>query len=194
MDMRKGAYKNIFSKKMETPKSTVVVLYNGAVPYTLKNSVMMSIFSQILDIVYTEEIREKEGGTYGVGTYGEISKYPKEVAYLQISFDTNPDRRTKMTQIVTDQINKFVAEGPSEVNLNKVKEFMLKKHNENLKENSYWMNLINEYYWNKTDMNDNYETLINSITAKDIKEFAKSFIGQKNVVEVSMTDETKIVK
>lgn len=188
---RKGEYKNVFSKKMEIPKATVVLMYNGNLPYNMKNNVMMSMFDQILDIIFTEEVREKEGGTYGVGTSGELSKYPREEALLQISFDTNPELREKMTNIISEQLNKFAKEGPSDVNLNKVKEFMLKKHNESLKENSYWLNLINEYYWNNTDMNDNYEALVNSITKEDLKNFAKSFLDQKNVVEVSMTDESK---
>ena len=188
---RKGEYKNVFSKKMEIPKATVVLMYNGKLPYNMKNSIMMSMFDQILDIIFTEEVREKEGGTYGVGTSGELSKYPREEALLQISFDTNPELREKMTNIISEQLNKFATEGPSDVNLNKVKEFMLKKHNENLKENSYWLSLINEYYWNNTDMNDNYEALVNSITKEDLMKFAKSFLNQKNVVEVSMTDESK---
>lgn len=187
---RQGNYKNIFSKKQETPKATVVVFYNGKCAYTLKNDIMLSMLSQILDIVYTEEVREKEGGTYGVSVYGNLSKYPKEEAILQISFDTNPERREKMTSIIIDQLQKFKEEGPSLINLNKVKEFMLKKHKEDLKENKYWLNILDEYYWDKTDMNKDYDTIVNSITVNDLKEFVKSLLSQKNQIEVSMTDET----
>lgn len=46
--------------------------------------------SQILDLVYTAKVREDEGGTYGVYVGGQLSKYPKEKALLQIVFETAP--------------------------------------------------------------------------------------------------------
>lgn len=189
MDMRQGEYKNVFSKQLETPKATVLIVNNGKCDFTLKNQIMMSMLSQILDIVYTESVREKEGGTYGVGTYGSISKYPKEDAYLQIYFDTDPAKRAKMTDIVLNELNKFTQEGPSAENLNKVKEFMLKKHKENVKENGYWVNMLDDYFWDKTDMNTGYDEIVNSITAKDLQEFTKALLDQNNRVEVSMTSE-----
>lgn len=189
MDMRQGEYKNIFSKQLETPKATVIIMTNGKCDFTLKNQIMMSMLSQILDIVYTENVREKEGGTYGVGTYGSISKYPKEDAFLQIYFDTDPAKRAKMTDIVLNELNQFAQEGPSAENLNKVKEFMLKKHKENVKENGYWVNMLDDYFWDKADMNTGYDEIVNSITAKDLKEFTKALLDQNNRVEVSMTSE-----
>ena len=42
-----------------------------------------------------------------------------------------------MTDIILNELNQFVDQGPSAENLNKVKEFMLKKYKENAKENSY---------------------------------------------------------
>ena len=131
IDMRQGDYKNIFNKKLETPKATVLVINNGQCAYTLKNQIMMSMLSQILNIMYTESVREKEGGTYGVSAFGSLTKYPKEKAVLQIYFDTDPAKRAKMTDIILNELNQFANEGPSTENLNKVKEFMLKKYKEN---------------------------------------------------------------
>ena len=187
--MRQGEYKNIFSKQLETPKATVLVINNGKCAYTLKNQIMMSMLSQILDIMYTESVREKEGGTYGVSAYGSISKYPKEEAVLQIYFDTDPEKRAKMTEIILNELNQFAKEGPSAENLSKVKEFMLKKHKENVKENGYWVNVLDEYFWDQTDMNTGYDEMVNSITAKDLQEFTKALLDQNNRVEVSMTSE-----
>lgn len=187
--MRKGMYKNIFAKKQETPKSTVLMIYSGDEKYNLKNSLMMSMYCQLLDMIFTEEVREKESGTYGVSCRGSISKYPKERAILQINFDTNSEQREKLTKIVKAQITNFIKNGPSETNLKKVKEFMLKSHKENIKENGYWINVINEYYWKGINANKDYEMLVNSISGKDIQKFAESLLKQKNLIEVSMTDE-----
>ena len=53
---------------MQTAKSTVYAVYSGKQKYDLRSNIMFSMLDQIMDIVYTETIREEEGGTYGVGT------------------------------------------------------------------------------------------------------------------------------
>jgi len=147
---------------------------------------MMSMLDQILDIVYTEKIREQEGGTYGVNVSGKISKYPKEEFSLQIVFQTDPAKKDKLIKIIFEEIDNIAKVGPSEKNLAKVKEYMLKKNNENLKENGYWLGNIDEYFYTGTDMNTNYEALVNKVTIDSLQKFAKSLFSQKNQIEVTM--------
>ncbi len=191
MDIRKGEYKNVYVKEQQTPMATVVFIYSGQTPYTLKNNVLLSYLSQILNITYTEEVREKEGGTYGVSCYGNLTKYPKEQLVLQIVFQTDPTKKDHLSGIVVDQFKKLVAEGPSNEHLQKVKEYILKKYKDNQKENSYWMNNLDEYFYTGIDMTSNYETLVNSITAKDIQQFAAGLVKQGNQIEVTMTSPDK---
>ena len=66
-----------------------------------------------------------------------------------------------MEQIVMTELQKVTQEGPRPEHLAKVKEFMLKKHLENEKENSYWLNQLHEYYFSNIDMNTNYKKLVN---------------------------------
>ena len=147
----------------------------------------MSMLSQTMDMVYTETIREKEGASYGVRAIGELSKYPKDEALLQIIFDTDPAKREKMEQIVMSELQKAAQNGPRPEHLAKVKEFLLKQHLENAKENGYWLGQLNEYYWNNVDMNTDYEKLVNEITVEDVKNFAKALLDQGNIIEVTMT-------
>ena len=142
--------------------------------------------SQILDLVYTEKVREDEGGTYGVYVGGRIGKYPKETFILQIVFDTAPSKRAKLMEIIYAEAADLAKNGPSEENLNKVKEYMLKKHAEDLKENRYWLNIIDEYVLTGVDLMQNYDQIVNGITAKDIQQFANQLLQQKNKVEVTM--------
>ena len=188
LDIQKGARKNLFEKQMETPKATVLNIISGNCPLNLKNSLLMTILSQTMDMVYTETIREKEGASYGVGTVGQIN-YPKDEAIFQIVFDTDPTKREKMEQIVMTELQKVAQEGPRPEHLAKVKEFLLKKHIENSKENSYWLGQLDSYYWNNTDMNTDYEKLLNELTGEDVKNFTKALLGQGNIVEITMTAE-----
>lgn len=191
IEYRKGVYKNEFIREQETAKASNFVCFTGTCKYDLKNTILMDMTCQVMDLVYTEKVREDEGGTYSVYVGGNLSKYPKEIAGLQVIFDTAPSKREKLMKIIFAEIEHIAKEGPSETNLNKVKEFMLKKHTEDLKENSYWMGSIDEYLFTGMNPVKDYEQMVNSITAKDIQKFADDLFKQKNEVEVSMISPEK---
>jgi zinc protease len=146
----------------------------------------MDMASQVREIIYTNTVREDEGGAYNIGVNGSIDKFPKQKAVLEISFSTDPAKRDKLMGIITDQMKKLAAEGPDAEILAKVKEFMLKKRAENVRENGFWMGAISENVLTGVDMVNGYEKLFESITAGDIKKFVNALIKQGNVIEVSM--------
>ncbi|KAA6321552.1 Protease 3, partial [termite gut metagenome] len=192
--LRKGIYKNEFIKEQETAKASNLILYTGNCAYNQKNNILMSAFDQIMDIVYTEKIREEEGGTYGVSVSGSIDKFPREEFEFEIYFDTDPSKKDKLMEIVYAELDNFIKNGPSEINLNKVKEYMLKKHDEDLKENGYWQATIDEYYYTGVDRVKDYKLIVNNLTATDLKEFASRLLEQGNKIEVDMISPEKNVE
>ena len=190
-DIRKGRYENNFTREMETAKSSVLMVASGKCKYTQKNVVMMSMLGQLLNILYTQTVREEAGGTYGVSCSGSISKYPEAEGVFQIYFDTDPQRRPQMVELIDKGINDFIAQGPKADDLNKVKEYMLKTYQQNQKENSYWMGILNGMLWEGIDMNTGYENTVNGVTISDLKKFAKDFFKQGNMIEVSMNSPVK---
>lgn len=187
MAIRKGHFENNFVKELETPKATVLMVYSGDCKYDLKNNLQMSMLGQLLNMVYLRTVREDAGGTYGVSCSGSLSKYPTEKGAFQVYFDTDPNRREEMVKLINEGIQEFIEKGPVSEDLSKVKEYMLKTYKQNQKENGYWMGILNTYYWENLDMNTGYEATVNAISGDDLKAFAKTFFGQKNEVEVSMS-------
>ena len=187
LDVQKGIHKNVFHKDLETKKATVCIVRSGKCEYNIKNKIMMNILSQLLTMEYTDTVREQEGGTYGVGVSGSVSKYPTQQATMEISFDTDPDRRARMVELIDKGMNDFIANGPNAENLKKVKEYMMKNFEANQKENGFWMSALYAYYWEGVDNATGLDKIISSITAADLKKFAKKFFAQKNRIEVSMT-------
>ena len=185
----KGIVKNNFIKKLQIPKSTVFVYYSGEIPCTLENMILINYVKSMLNIIYTENIREKEGGSYGVNVSGNISKFPKQRFAFQIQFDTDPIKKDKLVGIVYNEIRKFISEDQNEVNLNKVKENMLKTHQESLNENQYWANAIYSQIANGMDVNTDYEKIVKGVTTAKVCDFAKKLFPQNNIIEVSMSPE-----
>ncbi len=187
MDIAKGMLENTYAKEQQTPMATVFMLYSGKCKYDLKDNLLMSFLTQALDMVYTEEVREKEGGTYGVSSYGQLSKHPNEKFMLQIVYQTDPAKKDHLNGIIDAQMKKMASEGPTEEHLQKIKEYMLKKYKDNQKENGYWLNNLDEYFYTGVDYTQGYEEAVNNITVKDVQKFAADLVNQGNKITVVMT-------
>lgn len=187
--MRKGDYVNRFRRSMETPKASVANLYSGQMEYNLPNIIAATLLKQILDQVYMEKVREEEGGTYGVQTSASISPFPEGRTTLQTYFDTDPDKREKMNTIVRNELKNIVEAGPRPDDFKKSQDNMLKRHAENLQENSYWLNVLDNYYYKGFDTNSQYETILKKTTPANIQSFAKKLLEQGNSIEVVMEPE-----
>jgi zinc protease len=89
--------------------------------------------------------------------------------------------------LAEDIFNKYAVDGPNDENLNKIKEYLLKSHKENLKENSYWLNVLSEKYWTGVDLDTEYEKILNDITKDDIRNFTRYILKQNNIKSILMT-------
>jgi len=180
MDFKAGKKENIFQREMQNPKASVFNTYSGTVERNMKNQILMSMFDQILDIVYTEKVREEEGGTYGVSSAGNISRYPEGQTILQIMFDTDPEKMAHLNEIIHTVLKDIATNGPREADFSKVKEYLNKSYNENLKENSYWLNVLNTRYFYGEDTYTNYIETVNAVTPAEIRDFAANLMNQGN--------------
>ena len=187
LKMTDGIITNVFEKHQETPSALVLFLYHTPMKYNLKNALTVSMLDQVMDMMYTESVREDEGGAYGVPVRGGLSRYPQEEASIQIQLPTAPEKRAKMTEIVYQGVEKMVNEGPKAEDLQKVKEYMLRAHEEDLKKNGYWMGEMMNYVLYGEDNDAIYVDTLNSITAADIQEVARQIFRSGNRIEVGMT-------
>ncbi len=186
MTLAKGTKEKVFAKEQQTPMATTAIVLNGNCPYNLKNTILMSVLDQALDMVYTAEIREKEGGTYGVSASGSLAS-EQNLAVLQISYQTDPAKFEHLNGLIVSLLEKMAKNGPSAEQMQKIKEYMLKKHADNQKENGYWLRNIKETLYTGQDMTKDYEAIVNGVTAKDVAKFAADLLKQGNKLTVVMT-------
>ncbi len=186
----KGLKVNNFTLPMENPASTVYVVYSGNIKYNMRREIMMSMFEQIMDIVYTETIREEEGGTYGVGTSASISAINNEWSFL-FGFDTNVEQQARLTERAKAELMKVVKNGVREKDFNKVKEYMLKEYDNNQRENSYWNNVLASHAAGN-NIEVGYKNALETITPAELNAFLRLlFIDNDNRAEVIMLGEPK---
>ncbi len=182
----KGVIKKTVYSKMEVPKSTVYVNYTGELEYNRNNRLLLTVLSDLLDIRYTESIREDQGGTYGISVRSSQTHYPNERYRFGISFECDPDKVDLLKGIVYAEIAKMKKEGPPTKELNGVIENKIKEKKENLKENRYWLNSLKFSRFHNEEIQDfeDFEKQVKGLTIEDIKNAAAKFLLDDNYVEI----------
>lgn len=182
----KGEVKKYFTKEMKVKKASNFIMYSASMPFNMTNRTAVTAIGSILNMRYLESIREKEGGSYGVGVRGSISNTPIHEATLLMQFDTDPEKQAKLMGIIHSEVKEIVANGPRKDDLQKVKENMLKKYTEDLAENSWWDGAIVRYYQDKLNLVDDYKAAVEALTPELVKSTLKQITDQGNVIEVVM--------
>ena len=182
-----GKNQNYFTRQMETKTASNRIQYTSYdMPYTLANNLNMEMIGRILSTRYLESIREREGGSYGVGCAGWMNRHPIPYAQLIMQFDTDPDKQEKLMSIIHEEVMTIVENGPLAKDLQKEKESMLKDFEEDLEKNGYWTDLLSVYYKNGINYITDYKAAVESITAETVQATLKKLVDAGNVFEVVM--------
>ena len=182
-----GIQKNYFTRQMETKTASNRIQYTSyEMPYTLANDLNMEMIGRILSTRYLESIREREGGSYGVGCAGRMNRYPVPFAQLIMQFDTDPEKQEKLMNIIHEEVMTIVENGPLATDLQKEKESLLKDFEEDLEKNGYWEEILTNYYKNGINYITDYKAAVEAITAETVQETLKKLVEAGNVFEVVM--------
>lgn len=185
-----GEVKSSFACEMETKKASNFVEYNGSMDYTLANLLNLKAIASILDIRYLESIREKEGGSYGVGVSASLTKEPINKATLSVQFDTDPQKQEQLLAIVYQEILEIIGNGPRNEDLQKVKEILLKNYEESLEENQWWLySALYNNYFNGFNLLSDYQKAVKAINGTTIQTTLTKLVQQGNVMEIVMLPE-----
>jgi zinc protease len=178
---------------LAVPKATVIMSYTNEEKYKPSNYISKMVLKGILDLVYTEKVREDEGGTYGVSVEANSEMRPVEKAGLFIAFECDPERASELKAIIYRELQEMAVNGPTQVNLDKTVSNLLKTREEELLHNSYWANTIRSYYLTGIDKNadKNFTNILNGLTVKDIKKMVKKYLKKADLLEMVFVPEKK---
>ena len=182
-----GKNQNYFTRPMETKTASNRIQYTSYdMPYTLANDLNMEMIGRILSTRYLESIREREGGSYGVGCAGWMNRHPIPYAQLIMQFDTDPEKQEKLMSIIHEEVMTILENGPLATDLQKEKESLLKDFEEDLEKNGYWEEILTNYYKNGINYITDYKAAVEAITAETVQATLKKLVAAGNVFEVVM--------
>jgi len=178
---------------LEIKKATVIVNFDAKMKYSEEQNLTLSVLRDILSLRYTEEIREKEGGTYGVSVSASSSKFPREEKSLSLSFDTDPDKAQHLKSILYREINKIAEQGPTIEELSKAVKNLQKNREQSKTNNYYWMRALNSYYTYtvNTTKPENYENILEKMTTSQVQQLTKTLVSKADVVDLIFKPKSK---
>ncbi|BAO56405.1 M16 family metallopeptidase [Nonlabens marinus] len=158
--------------------------------YNAEEDLAVDALGEALTIRIIEVLREQEGGIYGGGARGSMSKIPEPGFNFSISFPCGPDNVEKLIAATQKEIAALKENGPSDIILNKVKEGYLLEYKEDLKSNRYWLNNLVSASREQRDPNNmmNFEAKVAKMTANDIQAVANKYLNDDYILAILMPE------
>ena len=178
-----GKHEKIYKKGIDE-KSVVSINFEGDADFNRSDQFKLSCLGDILTIKLIEIMREEKGGVYGVGASGRLMVTPYSRYIFSIGFPCGPENAVELKDAALAELNKILENGPTEKDLNKVKETKRKTLKESLEKNSYWVNKFFGTSFTQGDLilQKQAEDRIESLTAEDIKEVGNKYLSGDYIV------------
>ncbi|WP_462106786.1 M16 family metallopeptidase [Campylobacter concisus] len=169
-----------------TKRSDVGInIINSDAKYSFEGAIRLRALSEILKTALREQIREDKGQTYGFSLNAKLSRYPFEHSDMLISFTCDPANTDKIIAEIKEIIASIKRSGA-----------LLPKHLEDFKAQSeisikkdyekpeFWQKLIisNKIFKTPLYTADEYISAVKAITNDEIKEAAKLYLDEENMV------------
>ena len=172
-------------------KGRVGIVFSSDFSYAPRERHAVRSLLSALRIRLRETIREDLGGTYGIRLNPDLMHYPREKVSFTISFGCDPQRVDELTAAIFTQIDSIRTYGPTEKELSKVIEIQRRSHEKNLRENSYWLNILDQSYRHQESLETllAVEDRINQLTVESLRETAKTYLMATPYVRVVLLPE-----
>jgi len=166
------------------PQSMVIMFFDGKFEYTDSEQLLFSMMMQTMNIKLREQMREEQGGVYGVSFQENLTKFPKQEYVITANWGCAPEKVDTLTQTIFGEMERIKKEGPTEVDLAKVKETIIKDYEKQIKQNYFWIGALQELYLygNKIYSLDEYTKTVESVTIQDIEGTAGKYLDSKKYI------------
>jgi len=150
-----------------------------------------SVLSEYLDIILTDEIREKLGGVYSISAGTSVSVIPRGETRLSSYFVCDPERAEELIKAVKNSITDVYNKPVNTSTFNKAKEALLMEHEKALQSNLHIaQSYANSFVLYNTPLSrlNLRPSAIRAVTAQDMQNFCRQ-INSVGSVELMLLPE-----
>ena len=186
-----GVVNKVVNKGQEE-KSIQYIVFHGDFDYTSQNRIQLDAMGRILSTRLLEVIREDKSSVYSISARPSSSKFPDPEYTVAISYGTSPQKLDELKEAIFDIIKEYIKNGPTDEEVKKAQEKMLREREVSVRENSFWLNVLSStYYLKDGDFSEfgTYDELVKNIDVKSTKSAFKTYFDFDNYVSVALAPE-----
>ncbi|MCL2265869.1 MAG: insulinase family protein [Treponema sp.] len=147
-----------------------------------------AVLSEYLDIILTDEIRERLGGVYSISPGASVSVIPAGESRLNVFFVCNPDRADELINAVLESIKNIFEKPLNTDTFNKSKEALLMSHDRSIQQNLHMAQSYSNssvLYNTPLDRLNQRPNTIRAVTEDDVQSLCKEITrnGAMQVVQ-----------
>lgn len=173
------------------PKSNTDLIYTGPFTFSRHDVYELQALEDVLQIRLRERLREQLGGTYGVNVSAIPSRFPRARYEIAITFGSAPARVNELVRAARAELDSIKTYGPTAADIEKVRETELRERETGLKQNGFWLTVLHSYLYNQWNLDEipAFMDEVHALTPNAVRESARRYLDEQNVVEVSLYPE-----
>ena len=193
MEPPSGVVERYVYKGLEA-KSQTQMVFTGSFDWNYRDFFTIHVVADLLQIKLREIMREDLGGTYGVGVNASTTHYPKESYTLSISFSCDPNRAEELAGVVMAQIDSLQEHALPISYIEKAQEMRRRRHETRLRENGYWLNVLDMALFHQIDprLPLDYLAYVEALDVETVQGAMRQYFNVENYVRVVLLPEDYI--
>lgn len=190
----KGVVTREVRKGLE-PKSQTTIVFTGPFQYDRDHRNALRATAMVLEARLRERLREQLGGTYGVNVNQSSDWRPIQMYQIIVDFGSAPERAEELTRVIFEEIERLKTGAPTDVEVNSVREQLLREFETGTRQNQYWVAQLTFKYRRGEDPGDlpAYPESLEKVTPAVVQEAAKTYLNTGNYVQVRLMPEKQEV-
>lgn len=177
------------------PKSTTRIAFTGSFKgfHDPFERTLFRVTTELLENRLFDVIRELLGGTYSIQVGSDFDWRPVEHYLIGIDFTSDPERVDELTHAIFSEIKSFKESGPTDKELDEIKQAFLRSHETNLEQNDFWLANLKASYSEGVDPGAarilQYPDTVNAVTAKKATKAFQKYYDTENYLQVTLLPE-----
>ena len=157
-------------------------IHQEGMPYNVKNCIMIDLMGDVLQMIFTETLREEMGGTYSPSAWASLNPYASTWT-VNWYVTTNEGVMKDIIDRANAEFNKLMTKGTDMEHFNRVREAAIMQFDNQVRTNSYWLDnlmlLANGY-----DIINGYRDALSAMTLDEFNTFVTSIYNGANRIEL----------
>lgn len=143
-----------------------------------RQSRLVSLMAQVLELRVMDEIREKQALTYSPGVGATASNTYKDYGYIAVSGDVEPAKIPAFRAAVEKVVNSFRDTPVTEDELNRARAPMIERHRRSQASNAFWLGNLSSLQRDPQDegLILNYVETLESFTPEQVQQAAIDYL------------------